>query len=473
MRIASDLAGFSLGDADVLRKAMGKKSAEVMQAQRVRFVKGAVARGTLEQQANKIFDLMEFFAGYGFNKSHSTAYALLAYQTAYLKANYPWYFMASLLTIEAQNTEKLALYLGECRDRGVPILPPDVNTSGIAFQVTPDGVRFGLTAVKNVGEGAVASILKSRARTGRIQSLFTLCEDIDLRLVNKRVLESLIKAGAFDSLSQNGPRRPAHIRAQLGAVVDRALEHGGRLQRDRDRGQNQLFESTGPGDGSGEGIPLPNVEPWSESEQLANEKEALGLYLSGHPIDGYRDQLEAAGAQAITALTTSAPGVLVGGIISAYRPLKTRRGALMAVLTLEDRDGSLEVVVFPKTYKRCAPVLAPERLVLVSGNFEKDEETARLMADEVRPIETLGGAVGRTLSIHLTSGRHDRRTLSALASLFHLHRGPVQIRLQFDLTERTPPLRVRARLTDVGIRPSEHLAQAVEQICGEGTVSWT
>ena len=473
MRMGTDLAGFSMGDADVLRKAMGKKSAAVMETQREKFVQGAIARDVPEKKASKIFDLMEFFAGYGFNKSHSTAYALLAYQTAYLKANYPWHFMASLLTIEAQNTDKLALYMGECRDMGVPILPPDVNASDLAFKVGPDGVRFGLAAVKNVGEGAIASILKGRAQTGRITSLFTLCEEIDLRLVNKRVLESLVKAGAFDTNLTNGSQRPAMRRAQLVAVVDRALEHGGRLQRDRERGQSQLFESMGPADGLGDDVPLPDVAAWSESEQLAHEKEALGLYLSGHPIDGYRDQLDAAGARAIASLTASEPEVLVGGIISTYRPLKTKRGAPMAVLTLEDRGGSLEVVVFPKTYERCAPALASDRLVLVTGKLDKDEETARLMADEVRPIETLTGSVGRTLSIRLTAARHDRRTLEALADLFQVHRGPSRIRLQLDLTERTPPLRVRARLTEVRIRPSEHLARAVEQICGEGTVSWT
>ena len=470
MRMGTDLAGFSMGDADVLRKAIGKKSAAVMETQREKFVQGAIARGVPPKKATKIFELMEFFAGYGFNKSHSAAYALIAYQTAYLKANYPWHFMASLLTIEAQNTDKLALYMGECRDMGVPILPPDINASDPAFKVGPNGVRFGLTAVKNVGEGAIASVLKGREHAGRIGSLFTLCEDIDLRLVNKRVLESLIKAGAFDSANRSRP--PAMRRAQLIAVVDRALEHGGRLQRDRERGQTQLFESMGPTDGSGDDVALPDVAAWSESEQLTHEKEALGLYLSGHPIDGYRDQLEAAGARAISSLVTSEPKVLVGGIISAYRSLKTRRGAPMAVLTLEDRGGSLEVVVFPKTYDRCASVLAHDRLVLVTGKLDKDEETARLMADAVRPIETLTGSVGRTLSIHLTSARHDRRTLQALATLFQVHRGSSRIRLQLDLTERTPPLRVRARLKDVRVRQSEHLVRAVEQICGEGTVSW-
>ncbi len=473
MRIASDLAGFTMGDADVLRKAMGKKSAEVMQAQREKFVQGATARGVAKKQATKIFDLMEFFAGYGFNKSHSTAYALLAYQTAYLKANYPRHFMAALLTIEAHNTDKLALYLGECRDMGVPVLPPDVNASDMTFKVSPEGLRFGLAAVKNVGEGAIKSILAAREQTGRVTSLFTLCEDVDLRLVNKRVLESLVKAGAFDFSQTNGTSRPAMRRAQLVAVVDRALEHGGRLQRDRDRGQTQLFESLDPIGSPGSDVKLPDVTPWLESEQLTYEKEALGLYLSGHPIDAYGDQLEAAGARSISSLEAGVREVLVGGIISGYRPLKTKRGAPMAVLTLEDRDGSLEVVVFPKTFERCGPVLVADSLVLVAGKLDKDEETARLMADDVRPIETLSDSVGRTLSIQLTSARHDRRTLQALADLFRVHRGPGRIRLQLDLTERTPPLRVQARLTDVRVRPSEHLAQAVEHICGAGTVSWT
>src|ERR671931_392510 len=206
MRISNVVAGFTLGEADVLRKAMGKKKADVMQRMRDSFVQGAKKKGTSEKKATYLFELMEHFAGYGFNKSHSTAYAFLAYQTAYLKANYPWHFAASLLTIEAANTDKLALYLGECRDRGVPVLPPDINESQLRFTVEPDkGVRFGLTAVKNVGEGAIASLLEVRRKQGRIRSLVSLCEDLDLRLVNKRVFESLIKAGAFDSLAKGTP----------------------------------------------------------------------------------------------------------------------------------------------------------------------------------------------------------------------------------------------------------------------------
>ena len=472
MRIASDLAGFTMGDADVLRKAMGKKSAEVMQAQRHKFIEGATERGLSKAPATKIFDLMEYFAGYGFNKSHSTAYALLAYQTGYLKANYPQHFMASLLTIESQNTDKLALYLGECRDMGVAILPPDINTSGITFKVCESGVRFGLAAVKNVGEGAITSILAYRSKNSQIRSLFSLCEDIDLRTVNKRVFDSLIKAGAFDSSLPSKIRRPAAYRSALSALVDRALDHGNRHQRDRDRGQAQLFEALDTKVGGEQDLALPDVAIWSESEQLSFEKEALGLYLSGHPVDRYRDQLEAAGARALNALREDEKQALVGGIVSGYRPLKTKKGAPMAVATLEDGLGSLEVVVFPKTYERCGDLLASDRILLVSGRLDKDEETARLVADEIRLIEALDESVGKTMSIYLASSNISRDILDALADLFQMHRGPSLVRIQIELTDHTPPLRVQARLTETRIRPSEQLVLATEQICGKGTVSW-
>ncbi|MGH9145952.1 MAG: DNA polymerase III subunit alpha, partial [Vicinamibacterales bacterium] len=310
MRIASELAGFSLGEADILRKAMGKKKADVMQAQRQKFVAGARKRGISEKKATKIFDLMEHFAGYGFNKSHSTAYAVLAYQTAFLKANYPWHFAAALLTIESQNTEKLALYLGECRERGIPVLPPDINESQWAFTVAAEGVRYGLAAVRNVGEGAVAAILDVRRSRGRIRSLYRLCEDLDLRAVNKRVFESLVKAGSFDALiPSNGVASPRGlVRAKLLAAVDVACEHGARLQRDRDRGQGGLFEQgveNGEGDRDApDTLPHIDVQPWTDAQQLAGEKDALGLYWSGHPIDHYAADLKQYGAKTLADLAT-------------------------------------------------------------------------------------------------------------------------------------------------------------------------
>src|SRR5215203_7333690 len=255
MRIAAVLAGFTMGQSDMLRKAMGKKDPRVMAKQREAFMNGAKAKNVNEKKATKIFDLMEYFAGYGFNKSHSTTYAWVAYQTGYLKANFTRHFMAALLTIESANTDKLAMYLGECRELDVPILQPDVNRSELAFTVGPDGVRFGLCAVKNVGEGAVLSILAARKELGRIDSLFTLCEHVDLRLVNKRVLESLVKAGALDSLAPAAAADTRRARARLFNAVDRALEHGNRHQRDRDKGQNQLFGGTND-DGETTAVPL-------------------------------------------------------------------------------------------------------------------------------------------------------------------------------------------------------------------------
>ncbi|SVD81639.1 uncharacterized protein METZ01_LOCUS434493, partial [marine metagenome] len=253
-------------------------------------------------------------------------------------------------------------------------------------------------------------------------------------------------------------------RAQLSSMIDPCLEHGNRFQRDRDLGQTQLFEILDGNSGGAEGIALPKVEPWSRSQRLAGEKEALGLYLSGHPIDGYRDQLDAAGAQTISSLRTDGEDVLVGGIISAYHPRKTKRGESMAVMTLEDRAGSLEVVVFPKTYERCTAVLSSESLVVVSGKLRKDDETAKVTADDVRSIESLNAAIGRTLSICLTATKHGPETLQALADLLQVHRGPGRVCVQLDLDERTPPLRVQARLTEARVRPSDELAKAVARL---------
>jgi DNA polymerase-3 subunit alpha len=545
MRIASVLAGFTLGEADLLRKAMGKKKADVMQAQRQKFVQGAVQRGINEKKATKIFDLMEHFAGYGFNKSHSTAYALLAYQTAYLKANYPWHFAAALLTIEAQNTDKLAMYLTDSRDRGIPVLPPDINASQLAFTVTPEGVRFGLTAIKNVGEGAIASILGVRAAQGKITSLHSLCADLDLRLVNKRVLESLVKAGAFDAFGAparvaaangsgtngagangaganggtNGPGANGTsgalgaLRARLMATIDLACEHGARRQRDRDLGQAQLFGGAAP-DG-GEDLVDPtlagpggqaNIEPWTDIQQLAYEKEALGLYWSGHPIDRVAADLKTFGAKTTADLaavaasgaeeSSAAQGgnganggngfngggapygrrnggvdVAVGGIVASIRQLKTRKGDRMAVIMLEDPHGSIEVVVFPEAYTKSSSVLESGAMVVVKGKVELDEETVRMMASEVLPIDVMRQKMAKQMSIKLTSPPHDRATFEALAELFAKHRGDRRVVLELELRDQQPPIRLRAPLAaQVRVHPSDQLASEVERICGAGTV---
>ena len=473
MRIASDLAGFTMGEADVLRKAMGKKDLKVMEAQRERFVTGAVERKISQKKATRIFDLIEYFAGYGFNKSHSTAYALLAYQTAYLKATYPWHFMAALLTIERQNTDKLAIYLGECRDMRVPILAPDINTSDLHFTVTDAGVRFGLAAIKNVGEAAIISILESRNEHGRLTSLNRLCEDVDLRLVNKRVLESLAKAGALDSMLNDTDIDSVAIgRARLLAAVDQAVEHGNRRQRNRDRGQTELFGES-DAEGTGGRIRLPHASPLTETEQLAFEKEALGLYLSGHPLDRFGEALSGARVRRVEELVSSEASVSIAGIIGQIRSLTTRKGAPMAVVTLEDRGGNLEAVIFPEAYTKYRTVIEADRIVIVTGKLEKDEETARLIVAQVQPIESVANGAERTMAVRLTTPPHTRETVEALAELFGRHHGSGRVSLEIELRKDDLPVRLRADLSQTRVRPSEALVSAVERLCGKGTVTWS
>jgi DNA polymerase-3 subunit alpha len=490
MRIANEVAGFTLGEADLLRKAMGKKDARVMQAQRQKFLEGAKARKVDAKKAGDLFDLMEAFAGYGFNKSHSTTYALVAYHTAYLKANYPAHFMAALLTIESQNTAKLAMYLGECRALGVPVLPPDINSSELAFTVTPEGLRFGLGAVKNVGEAAVLALIDARRRDGGVRSLYRLCEQLDSKQVNRRVFESLVKSGALDSLAGGAPAlgslpAPA-LRARLFSAVEKALDHGARSRRDRDQGQTQLFAGL---DGAAEGAPgidgeLPDAPPWTEAQQLAGEKESLGLYWSGHPIDRYLPELQAIGARSISDLTGADDGnrengaaaprpveVTVGGIIGAVRSLKTRKGDRMAAFALDDPHGSLEVVAFPEAFAKSSALIQTDSMVLVTGRFERDDETSRLLASEIVSIEMVRGKAARTVAIRLAMPPHGRATVEALLGVLARHKGDLKVALEVELRGGDRPLRVKAELLGpTRVKPSTQLVAELEQVCGEGAV---
>ncbi len=494
MRISHVLAGFTLGEADLLRKAMGKKDPVVMARLRGKFVDGAKKKGHQEKKAAHIFELMEHFAGYGFNKSHSTAYAYLAYQTAFLKAHYPWHFAAALLTIEAQNTDKLALYLGECRERQIPILPPDVNESQLRFTVEPGGVRFGLTAIKNVGEGAIESLLAARSNHGRVTSLHGLCAELDLRLFNKRVFESLVKAGAFDSMARRDPALAdlpsATLRPRLVAAIDAACENGARAQRDKLEGQAALFDPREDESGAYTGTTafLPAAAPWSESEQLAFEKETLGLYWSGHPADRYAQELKLFGARTTGELAEAPPtapreeawspggrkpiqaDTSVGGVVAACRQLKTRKGERMAVFTLEDAQGGVEVVVFPDAYQRAATLVESGVLVLVEGRLERDDETSRILASEISPLDSVRTRVAREVAIRVRMPAA-RAVFEALDAVFARHRGDRRISFELELSSGVP-LRVRADVpARVRVQPSPTLIAEIEGIVGAGAVS--
>jgi DNA polymerase-3 subunit alpha len=376
--------------------------------------------------------------------------------------------------------------MAESRERGIPVLPPDVNESGHAFTVTPEGVRFGLKAVKNVGDHAITEILAARARQGRITSLYTLCEDVDLRIVNKRVLESLVKAGAFDSLApaaaDGQPLTALRLRPRLLAAVDSACEHGNRRQRDRGLGQEDLFG--GSADPAARGIAAalgPEVPAWSLMEQLAAEKESLGLYLSGHPIDRYADELRTLGARTTAELGSleSSPGgprsgedVAAGGIVSNLRQMKTRKGERMAVFTLEDRAGGVEVVLFPEPFARFARLLENGAMVMVQGRIERDEESGRLFASDVDPLDAVREKAVREIGIRLRLPPHGRSTFQALVDVLARHRGDRRVVFELELRDERPALRVRADVAaQVRVRPSTQLVADLEQICGTGSVS--
>lgn len=377
MKIASVLGGFSLGEADLVRRAMGKKKPEVLMAMREKFIQGAVARGVPLETAGTIFDLMEYFSGYGFNKSHSAAYALVVYQTAFFKANYPQEYMAALLTSVMGNTDKIALYIEECRRMGIPILPPDVNRSSAAFNPEGSGIRFGLLSIKNVGIGAIERIVNER-RSGEYRSLNDFCRRVNNQLVNKRVLESLIKAGACHF--------PGSNRNQMLRGLDRILEKTG------NRGtRNQLSLMAGLANEL-ENDPLPEVPEFAPTEMLAMEKEYMGVYLSGHPLDQWREKFRQNGIMPIADLEEETDGreVICGGVVTGWRVINTKAGAQMAGCKIEDWTGTVETIIFPKLYASIKDGYHPDAVAIVKGRLERQDEGVKLLASQLRWLKTEG-----------------------------------------------------------------------------------
>lgn len=383
MQIASQLAGYSLGQADILRKAMGKKIKEVMKKQQKQFIEGAVKNGIEKKTADEIYDLIAYFAGYGFNKSHSVSYAFLSYQTAYLKVNYPVEFMAALLTSIMQNTDKVVKYIKECQNMGLKILPPDINESLIDFTVVDDQtIRFGLAAVKNVGRAAVENIINERKEGGSFSSLLDFCQRVDLRTMNRRVIESLLKCGAFDSLKSS--------RAQLLAVLDKSMQIAQDQQREKRNGQTSLFALK-----SGKllhhfqnSLDMPAVQEFSKPQLLTMEKEILGFYLSHHPLDDYRNKL-AKITNADTAHLedfSDKSHVVIGGIVTNIKKKATKNGNVMAYFSLEDLSGTVEIVVFPKIFEEYKEFLKSENIVVVEGRLDAMEVNMKLLAESITPI---------------------------------------------------------------------------------------
>lgn len=423
MQIASRLAGFSLGDADLLRRAMGKKKKKLMAQQHDRFIKGAVDKGIKKKKAEEVFELMAYFSGYGFNKAHSTAYAYIAYQTAFLKAYYPHYFMASLMSSEKENTDRVKRYLAECRDMGIRVLPPDVNRSQASFTVEGDAIRFGLGAIKNVGTNAIEAIIDVRKSHGEFKSIFDFSDNVDLRSVNKRVVESLIKSGSFDYL---GARR-----AQLYAVLEKAFESGQKALRDRLSGQESLFGELNGFHGPAATEDLPNVEEWSEKTKLSCEKEALGFYISGHPLQQFEEALGHYSTAKVEDLASKAQmNVRVGGLITELRRMRTRNGKAMAVFKLEDETGRVETVVFPALYNEVSGILENDEILLVKGKVETDLETIRLLPEEILPLAEAREKASRVVSVYLDLDALKDSSIAELIEIIINNRGNTELKLR-------------------------------------------
>ena len=467
LKIASDMAGFSTSEADDLRKAMGKKIPALMAEQRAKFLAGARGRNVKERVAERVFELMGKFAGYGFNKAHASAYGIVAYQTAYLKANYPVQFMAALLTSEMANTDKIVLHMDECRTMGIAVLPPDANVSRFSFGVEGETIRFGLGAVKNVGLKAIEAIAAAREARGSFRSLADFCRRLDLQLVNRRVVESLIKAGALDSLNRT--------RAGLLAGLDAAFESGQRHQRERAEGQASIFDLMSGAPGTAEaGDPADAaqraVPEWEHDQRLASEKEVLGFYLSGHPLKRVWERAVRLGAVATGGLAALPDGarVVVCGLVSSLREINTRSGSRMGFVTIEDIEGSVEATLLPETFRQGAPHLRAGGPLLVRGRLESETGSRKLLAEDVRPLPAEGNGVAeppRSFTIRVPY----QADLAALRGILDAHPGPVPVELWVEVGGGA----VLIRSKSVRVGPSRDLVGAVEALLGAAATDRT
>ncbi|BFU97075.1 MAG: DNA polymerase III alpha subunit [Nitrospira sp.] len=466
MAIANKIAGFSLGQADILRRAMGKKKPEEMEKLRVKFLDGAKQKKIPEKKAEKLYELIQKFAGYGFNKSHAAAYAVVCYQTGYLKAHYPTEFMAALMTSDMGNQDKIVGYFTECRDLDIKVLGPDVNESHKDFAVADGAIRFGLAAIKNVGEGAVESVLAIRAESGPFASFFDFCRRVDLRKVNKRMLEGLIKAGAFDS---TGARR-----SQLMAALDRAVEDGAAAQQERELGQTNIFgeDFHGQGQAAHSADPLlPSVPEWDQATRLKYERELTGFYISAHPLARYEATIGALATVTTAGLMDLSDGkeVKLCGIIATVKSMLTKKGDRMAYLSLEDLQGTVEVIAFPDLFKSAGDLIAPERLVRVTGTIDRGDKGTKIRGSHIEPLAEVQTQTVKRVRIRLTDRPDTQDQLPRLLDVFKRHPGGTTVSLTFRTEEAleadTGPL------PNLSVTASEHFVAEVEEVLGKGALS--
>src|ERR1700732_1118079 len=454
MQIANLLASFSLGEADILRRAMGKKKKEEMAAQRAKFIAGCLTNKVPEKKGERIFNLMEEFAGYGFNKSHSCAYALLAYQTAYLKTHYPVEFMAALLTSETGNAEKAVKYINEARGMSISILPPDVNESDLYFTPVGEAIRFGLAAIKNVGENTAKAIRESRLSQGEFRSLYEFCERIESCFLNKRVFESLIKSGAMDSLG---------ARESMLASVDDAVMALQRATRVRESGQHGLFGTAAAP--AAVTFEMRDAEPWSEEERLASEYAMLGFYVSGHPLAKYASRLQELKTVSLAEIEGQRNGkeITVAVLIVGVRPMRSKKGARWAIYTIQDMTGIQELLAFPESFAKLENTLKPRVPLLMKVRVQVEESGTRLSLQEARRLEEIAEPpTVSSLRIPMKLQDLNEELLDRFQEIFASYPGANPV--AFDLS--TPDGTVAQMEVQRRVQLSAELVTAIREVCG-------
>jgi DNA polymerase III subunit alpha len=418
IKIASVIAGYTLAAADLMRRAMGKKDKVLMTEQKKIFIEGAGKRGITKRTATEIFDLIDKFASYGFNKSHSVAYSVLAYQTAYLKAHYQAEFMAATMTSEINNTDKIVLFIDECRKLGIRVLPPDVNQSNWNFVVTGEGIRFGLAAIKGVGTNAVKEIVRARDEGGEFKNIFDFCSRIDLRIVNKKTLEGLIQAGAFDNTDGH--------RAQLLETSDKAMAFGQAQKKNAAAGQSSLFDLSKSKTGSAvQYPPIPDIPEWNEAVKLSREKAVLGFYVSGHPLKKYEKEVEIFSTAKFgeAEIVRQDAQVRMCGIVTSVKTKVDRKGNTMAFVTMEDFTGKGELIVFSDTYKEFRHLLVPDSLVVIEGKAQPQEDTIKILPTVVRPITDVYQYYAQSVIISIDLTKVEESVILKLREIFEQNEG--------------------------------------------------
>lgn len=474
MRIAQKMGGFSLGQADILRKAMGKKMLDKMESMKTQFIAGAKKQNIKEKVANEVYGIMVKFAEYGFNKAHATVYAHVSYQAAFLKANFTKEYMTAVLTSHIGEKEKFLAAKNEAERFGIQVRPPDINTSEIDCNIKEGCICLGLSVIANVGKAADA-IIKTRTKIGTFKSLFDFCRNIDLRLVNKKTIESLIMAGAMDSLPGT--------RAQLFAAIEKAIEYGNTFQKDRQTGQTNLFSAlTESGDDNEAAssssflLPepdLPDISPWPYNILLAKEKEVLNFYMSGHPLDHYRDEIQGFSTISLSesgiAKTKEGDSVLLGGVITSIKNKTQRNGKPMAFLELEDFNGSLELIAFAEAYEQFSHLCAIDSMVFVRGAIQKKEgnQHAKIIVEKMMPLSEVREKLTKSVHLKVSTQGLEEEFIQELYDQCVNHKGSCALVLHL-VTQENNEYKMRAK--QVQISPEKKVLESFRAKLGQDNV---